>query len=500
MKINKDIINIRTTGLFLLVIIVYLATAYNSTGYYHADEQYQVIEFAGLKLGTHQPEDVAWEFHKKIRPMIQPTLCFIIFSGLNAVNITDPYSQAFVLRLISALFSIVAIWFFIRSTYKMVDEKYWLSYCLLSFLLWFIPLISVRFSSETWSGLFFICGLSVQFNQNIKIKKTYWIGVLFGLSFLFRFQMAFAILGFGLWLLFVNKTRINDTFKIIVGFLIVLAFGVVIDFWFYGQWVFSPWNYFYSNIVEDAASSFGVSPWMYYLQQIAIMPSLLIGIIIFCAIVVLILFKHNHFLVWIIIPFILIHSLIPHKEERFLFPLVFLLPLVFMVSYQTVINLIHSNIIKNSLKYALITFFVIINTIGLVAVSQKSAGMGRMKITQFIHENYRERHINLIHCSWANPYNPWHGLPTKFYLEKNMNCKRINSLCELNDSLIMRDAVNLLITRKVDLQDQNCVGKIKERGFVFKIQSIQPWIEKLNLYYKGINGDDILMLYLYKGN
>ena len=44
-------------GIIALAIVIYGITAWNSHGYYHADEHYQIIEFAGEKLGTHDAHE-----------------------------------------------------------------------------------------------------------------------------------------------------------------------------------------------------------------------------------------------------------------------------------------------------------------------------------------------------------------------------------------------------------------------------------------------------------
>jgi len=77
---------------FIFAFIVYGITAYQSSGYYHADEHYQIIEFAGSKLGTHTSDELAWEYKAAIRPALQPTICYLVFSILHFFHIDDPYS------------------------------------------------------------------------------------------------------------------------------------------------------------------------------------------------------------------------------------------------------------------------------------------------------------------------------------------------------------------------------------------------------------------------
>ena len=479
----------------VVAAITFITTAINSHGFYHADEHYQIIEFAGLKLGTNTPNELAWEFKDQIRPTLQPIICFLVLKTLNILNIINPYTQALILRLLSALLALVVILFFIQNTKHIIKIKTLeIIYYLLSYFLWFIPMISVRFSSETWSGLLFLLSLSVYFNSSQNKTKPFQIGLIFGISFLFRFQIAFALVGFVLWLIIVKKSKLNYLIQIAIPFLIIVLFGIVIDSWFYGTFAFTPWNYF-ASFIESGGNGFGVSPWYFYIVKLLSYPSYFIGVPIFLSLIILIIFNPNNYLLWCIIPFIVIHSFIPHKEERFLFSIIYFFPLLLIEGYLEVDKLIKKRVYIKALNVVLIAMFVLINSIGLIAMGQKSAGIGRMKITKYIHDKYGNKKINLIFCPWSNPYNPWHGLPIKFYLENSITDIKINSLCELNDSLLIDGAVNFLVIRKIEKRNVDCLNKFNSNKITFEIQSIPKWIELLNEKYKGFENDEVLELY-----
>ena len=141
---------------FFSAILWYIITAYFSNGYYHADEHYQIIEFARLKLGANQASEMPWEFHEQIRPTLQPTICFFFLKLFNLVSIVNPYVQALIFRLITSIFAVCAISYFSLSCKTFINEKNWRIFYILSFFVWFLPWINVRFSSETYSGLFFL--------------------------------------------------------------------------------------------------------------------------------------------------------------------------------------------------------------------------------------------------------------------------------------------------------------------------------------------------------
>ncbi len=475
-------------------ILIFGITAYNSTGFFQADEQYQIIEFAGLKLGVNQPNDLTWEYHENMRSAFQPTICYFLFSFLKFLQISDPYILTFILRFVSAITAVLILSYFIKTTKKLIVDKFRTAYALLTYFLWFIPFLSVRFSSEIWSGLFFLLALAIHHNQ----KSNYYIllltGICLGLAFLCRFQTVFLIIPFSIWLLNNNKGAIKLLFKIFIGFSIILLIGVLIDHWFYEKFVFTPYHYFIQFLNDAKSTIFLAEPWNYYVIEIANLPNVIVGIMIFTSIIILLFKQPKNLFIWCFVFFVILHSFIQHKEERFLFPIAFLLPIILIQGYQELMQLIHNNFIIKIFNISFSIILISINAFGIIVMFSKSANEGRMEITKYIHTNYKTSKINLISCPYANPYNPW-GLPMKTYEEKNILYTPINSLNELNDSILKTDAINLVVIRRVEFNLCDAKKLLQKNNFTFKIQSIPPWIEKLNLKLGQINSDEILMLY-----
>lgn len=311
--------------------------------------------------------------------------------------------------------------------------------------------------------------------------------------------MAFALVGFFLWLAFVKKENLIYLLKIVVAFLIVLALGALIDFWFYGNWTFTPWNYFRENILEGAASNFGESPWYYYFEVLYKFPTPFIGLLLLGAVCVIAIYNLKNVYLWCLILFVVGHSFVGHKEERFLFPIIYLLPILVMKAYSYLQFSINSFVVK-ALFNLVVVVFVVLTMIGTLAMSQKAAGLGRMAVTKHIHDNYGNKKINLIACPWSDPYNPWKSNKMNFYVEKNFSSKAINSLCDLNDSLIDPTAVNFFVFRKKELYNKDCIKLINEQNYLLEMQSIPAWIEMLNAGYGGLDAEEGLMLYRWGGN
>ncbi|MES1249531.1 MAG: hypothetical protein ABUL46_02555, partial [Chitinophaga rupis] len=135
--------------ILLIALVVYLTTAVYSEGYYYPDEHYQIVEFANYKLGRQDEARLPWEYKARIRASIQPAICYLFIKGCNAAGVTNPYVLAMTLRMLTALLSLTAIYCFVNASLQWVSPRYWYVYIPLSYFLWFLPYINVRFSSES---------------------------------------------------------------------------------------------------------------------------------------------------------------------------------------------------------------------------------------------------------------------------------------------------------------------------------------------------------------
>jgi phosphatidylinositol glycan class B len=489
-----------------LSIAIFTITAYNSTGFFHADEHYQLIEFAGLKAGWNNPSDLVWEYHAKIRPTLQPTIAFGLISTFKFFGVTDSYTISFLLREITGLLMIFALVFFFKNTKQFIQSSKqpqtnkFLEGLYLGFLLliWYIPFLGVRFSSETWSTIFLLLAMGSFCSENKTQRKTLLVGLLFGISFLFRFQIAFALVGFGIHQLIFGKEKLKTSLLILSGFSIIVMLGVFIDHWFYSEWVFTPWEYFWTffknDVLNNKTSNFGESPWDYYFDQLFHLPTKFIGTLIFISLAATLVFKRKSVFIWMFLTFLILHMLISHKEERFLFPIAFLFPLFFMQLFQLLIDFIPK---KNAVTLISLTSLGILITsiIGLPILATSSAGIGRNGTTQFIHTHFKNKPVHLISLPYSNPYAPWF-LNERFYLDKNVTFTHINNFEELNSQLLKKDTINLLITSGFFLVNYPQKENIQKLGFKLIHQPLSDYHLKMNRYVHGM--DVLSVSYLYQ--
>ncbi len=477
--------------IYLFPFVVFVITAYNSVGFYHADEHFQILEFAMYKLNGAEHAGLPWEFFEQIRPTLQPTIAYGMIKLLQFAGINDPYHWAFVLRLLTAVLAFFLIKSFAEETSKSCeDSKKKQVYILASFLLWFVPFISVRFSSETWSGLFFFWAVLAYLRK--EMRQPLVLGLLLGMSFLFRFQIAFAILGFGLWVLIVRKDSFLSVVKMALGFFVILGLGALLDTWFYGNFVFTPWNYFYSNIVEDVASSFGTSPIDFYFSRTLFEPTLPIGLLISVSMIFLLVKNWKSMYLWIIIPYLFFHSIVPHKEYRFMFPMVyFVVPLVWE-AYGYLKKRKWSFYPKIGLALLLM-----VNFVALAVVMIKPAGIGYIEIAKFIHKEYSDKQVSVMGTKWGNPLLYGGDLTSVLYESDNVENYLLESLEDLDLMMIDSVKVNLYATT-VFMGEIEEVDSILTNQDYTLVKSGEPlWLYQIRNRYRRVQDTGVILLYEY---
>lgn len=146
-------------------------------------------------------------------------------------------------------------------------------------------------------------------------------GVLFGVAFECRFQTAIFALGLLAWLRVVGGASFAALGRIALGGTLSVLGGALIDRWGYGTWTFPPWTYFEANLLEGAASLFGSDPLLSYFWKLPANVFAPVVVTLLSLMLVAWLRCPRHPVTWVTLPFLVVHSLISHKEERFIFPI-----------------------------------------------------------------------------------------------------------------------------------------------------------------------------------
>ena len=313
-----------------LSLLLHILIPLFSLGFLHPDEYYYVLDFTFHKLGLLENYRTSWEYNSQIRPWFLPGVLYVLGTPLKFLGFTNVFFFTAFFQLISSLFALFSHLFFLKKVkerYQNLNLKH-LPWMLL--LAWPILLMHARTNSENWSSSFFLLSLALSF----KAKRPFLIGALFALAFFTRFQVALLICP----LIFLYKHSFKNILKTSLAFLLSSMVLISIDFWGYGQWTLTPYNYFHKNIVEGVVNTFGTHSIFYYSYKAltTMIPfwGLLSIFIFFYALTKI--RREKIYLEYIILIslFTIVHHSIGHKELRFIytcFPLL-LVPLSHFLS------------------------------------------------------------------------------------------------------------------------------------------------------------------------
>ncbi|WP_244238623.1 hypothetical protein, partial [Corallococcus terminator] len=309
----------RLGGVLLAVALVAGAAfrlywALHDDGIYWPDEVYQSLEPAHRLVYGYGL--VAWEFIDGARNWALPGLVAGLLGLGRLLGLTDPAGY---LGLVKGFFALVgtatawATWRLARvsGASSLAASAGAALFALASVPLYFAP----RAMSENASVLPVVLGLALALAPGAS-RRTLVVGAsLLGLAVLLRLQNGVFCLGLlGVLLARRQWREAGWALAVLSGW--ALAFGLL-DKLTWGRWFHSAIVYLDFNLVQGKAASFGTKPFEFYFRILGrAMPglSMLVGAL------ALVGLPRARGLAAVTAAFLLLHSLQPHKELRFLVP------------------------------------------------------------------------------------------------------------------------------------------------------------------------------------
>lgn len=325
---------------FSIGAVFYLLAAIFSTTFVHPDQHFQTLEWADFKRTGTNEALLPWEYHHAIRPWLHPYLYLVLLNGLDIIGITGPFNQDRVIRILTGALGLWAVVLFCRTV------AWWLplpgqkrTLAAVFALVWLFPNFFTRLSSETMATTLFLLSVSALFllrrdpvsaeaddtvtppfvgRMRFSTEGLLLSAVALGLVFHFRYQMGPIMVALAFWMLIGARTPIWQMVQYCATVLVVVALGIGVDFIGYGGFELAPWNNIAANVLGGVAASFGTSPWYFYFVTPLTSPmgiALVVSLIWFW-------FRYPRNLLTILTAvFMLQHSLIGHKELRFILPI-----------------------------------------------------------------------------------------------------------------------------------------------------------------------------------
>lgn len=311
-----------------LGLVLHLLAVIFSKGYFNHDEQREVLQLVGYKLGNYDSSYLSIQFTSALRSWFHPGIYLLVSKILLLFSAFNPFTHAFYYRLVSSALGVVGVWALYKSFEEEINEKGMQEiFFLLSSIIWFFPFLHARTANENICSSFFLFGLYF-LKKSTNLRGAFIAGLLFGLSFLSRFQMGFMVASTVFWFVIFQKYSWKKFSVLAFGVITAVILNIVLDTSLYGYLTFTPYNYFYINIVKGYAASFGVTPWYQYViyaVKDGIPPLSVVYVLMFFTL--WIRFPKS-LVTWMTLPFVIVHSLIGHKELRFIFPILYFLPII----------------------------------------------------------------------------------------------------------------------------------------------------------------------------
>jgi len=284
-----------------------------SQSWYVPDETWQSVEVAHQVVWGKGV--LTWEWEKAIRSSLHPSVFILVFKLLSLVHLDYQWLVVVVPKLLTGLLTALADY----AVYNLVKRKEGSS-CAAWFLLllqtnWFYLYSGSRTIINTLETSLFCLGLSV-YPRPLYLSIT-------SLSVMLRPTIAVAWLPICLAHL-VSVFRSRGFFRVIqLSILPIITIIIVffIDSMFYGYWTLTPLNFFHFNILHNLGKFYGTNPPYWYLTH-TLFP--ILGPLLLPA--VLGMPRSSTTLVILpVISTITFLSVLPHKEMRFLQPILPLL-------------------------------------------------------------------------------------------------------------------------------------------------------------------------------
>jgi hypothetical protein len=317
-------------GGLVLAAMLKVSIAFSDDGIYWPDEVYQTLEPAHRAVFGYG--FIAWEFIDGARNWALPGAIAALFALGKAVGLSAPSQYIGLTRVAFVAISIGTGWA-VWALARVLGAGRWASasvavvYSLCRVSLYF----SHRAMSENACTLPIVIGLWLLVDNASRRRRLLGVGLL-GLSVLIRLQSGIFCVAVLVWQLARRRVRhAAESFAVLVA--MMLLFGWVDHLaWSgvpgtrFGGWFHSAFKYIDFNVVKGGAAAWGTSSRDYYLHTLETALPLLGPLIVIGA---LLASRDALFVFVSTMSFLIVHSLVPHKELRFVLPI---LPLFFALA------------------------------------------------------------------------------------------------------------------------------------------------------------------------
>ena len=394
-------------GFFRLLAVIF------SKGYGMHDDHFLVIEAAqswvdGYDYNRWMPTITKDLTTPSGHSLLYPGFHYFLFRFLEWMGMTDPQSKMYVVRFLHAVLSMSIVYLGYRMAEKISGIKAAKTTGLILALLFFMPMFSVRNLVE------FVCIPPMMYATWLVIKDEhgerksglFFSGVMLALAMSIRFQTIVFIAGFYLVLLLQKKWK--EIFLSAFGFILCIALvqGIT-DMVIWKRPFAEIGEYVHYNL--EHANEYIIQKWYNYILLLA-------GILI-PPISIFILFGYvrnwkKHLLLFLpSFIFLVFHSYLPSKQERFILPIIPFIITLGVCGWTDYVS--ESDFWQRNVKLlrACWIFFWTVNFIPLVFISTAYSHRSRVEAMTYLSKKKDFKNF-ILEESQHDGYT----MPPRFYL------------------------------------------------------------------------------------
>ncbi|MBL7964362.1 MAG: glycosyltransferase family 39 protein [Flavobacteriales bacterium] len=321
--------------LTVIALLPRLVAALFSGGYFASDDHFLVIEAAGSwvqapSYNTWMPWNQPGEPQPSGHSLVYVGLHYLFLSLLWKVGLTDPKVAMVLVRLLHAIWSLVAVRTGYRIALRWSDEGTAWQVGLFLALFCFMPFLAVRNLVEV--VVIPLLTLSawwlVKQKEGPTMRDVFIAGLWVGLAINIRFQTIFFAAGAPLVLLFRQPAK-----AIVMGLGILIPIAVLqggIDLFIWGRPFAEITEYVRYNLANP--TTYFDQPWYNYLLLLAALYLPPFSLAVFTGFW---MGWRRHALVWLpVLLFLAAHSWFPNKQERFILPIITLFFILGLVNWE----------------------------------------------------------------------------------------------------------------------------------------------------------------------
>ncbi len=391
--------------LAIIGLLIRIFVALHSDYIHHPDEIFQYLEQAHRNVFGYSY--IPWEYRFGTRSWLLPYFISIFLYAFKFFNIDDPVLYINFIKIVFCFISTTLIYSAYIITRRLFSDNAGKIAAILTCFWYELIYFSHKPTPEVLGAYLFMIAMAIVITKSDNTSSIIF-GLLCALVIALRIQYIVPIGFLGLYALL--KWKRKKIYLATLSSFVVITIAGYIDYITWGNFFISYYNNYLFNSVYNISSIFGVSPFTYYFVILTVNS---LGVF---SITYLLSFKYlrNTWLLLLCLSSVIIsHSIIPHKEYRF----IFLVIPIFLVLLSNILNKVFLRYRQILNKYfLLIIIFLIILLAGKVNKKYEKKMFNKENILTSYLYLYNEPDLHSI----LNIAKPWYGTGGYYYLHRDV--------------------------------------------------------------------------------